>query len=325
MKKILLLILFVALLFSSQNLSFFFTVQFASYLSKEEAKKLFDSLPKEIKKDSFVTKYGDYFVFRYANEQSREKATLHLNKIKNIGFSDAFVVESASWRVEKAINWQVETKKKIKKQIVKKAKKTLVQAKKSLKHYKDIDPFVYNRLLYEADKKVAQKDYTGSIKGYEELLEYSEDKTFLLINLFYLYGKTKTWQKAKSYLEYAQNPRELLYAYGVGALESQDPNLLKELKPWLNGDFKGYLWLISAVFLEDNNKLQEAYLYYEEAYKRDRSDPFLIFAYARSCDIIQKYETAKQIYKQLAYNSEDIDKNLKDIAYRRLKELEMKK
>ena len=188
MKNILLLILFVALLFSSQNLSFFFTVQFASYLSKEEAKKLFDSLPKEIKKDSYVTKYGDYFVFRYANEQSREKATLHLNKIKNIGFSDAFVVESASWRVEKAINWQVETKKKIKKQIVKKAKKTLVQAKKSLKHYKDIDPFVYNRLLYEADKKAAQKDYAGSIRGYEELLEYSEDKTFLLINLFYLYN-----------------------------------------------------------------------------------------------------------------------------------------
>jgi len=316
MRKILVLILAVTL-FASQSQQYIFTIQLATYSIKDEAKIFYNSLPEKIKKKCHITRIKRYFVFRYDSNEKREELEDELVKIKNMGFSDAFIVKSPVWRVKKSFDWQTNSKRRIKKEIVKRVKRDVKRVKNILNNYKNIDSFSYNRLLYEADKMMQMKNYEGAIKGYEWLLEYSKDKTFILINLFYLYGKTKEWQKAKSYLDYVKNPRELLYAFGVGALESKDPNLLEELGGWLKGDYKGYLWLICAVFLEESERLIESHLYYEEAYKRDSSDPFLLFAYARSWDIMKNYENARKYYEMVLRSSE-IDENLKDSVVKRL-------
>ncbi len=278
----------------------FYEIQLASFLNLNDAKNLYFKLPKDIKIKSNIYKLNKYYALRYGNaSKSREILTKDLKRVRKL-IKSAYIVKIDSNTLNKRIEFKSN---KINKKI-----------------YKIKDNYDYVRVMAEANNLKNSNLLFESIKRYESLFKYNPKNLLISSNLFYLYGKTKSWQRVSKELYNLNNRQSLLYAYGVGAIESNDKNLEKNLKPFLYEDYNGYLNLILGVSKEKEGWSYQAYEYYKNAYLQNSYDEYLIYAYARACELVELYDLAKNLYKQLSQKV-DIEKSIKDNSYLRYIEL----
>lgn len=312
--------------FNIENDRIIYTIQIATFpiAHEESAISFFQSLEESIRSKSAIYPSNGYLTIRYYPSESKKSLTNQLKYVHQNGFKDAFI---ANTYLNKFYNFQNKeyheyrekstkiplANKPFKKEEIKKIDKP---QKSTLSKYQ------YNILLNEANNLKNEYNLKESVKKYEQLYNFSQENSLVNNNLFYLYGKTNQWKKAKNKIDKSLDKGNLLYSYGLGALESYNQNLENELKDQLEHDIKGYVSLVLGVFKERQHNYQDAYNYYENAYRKNRFDLFIMFAYARAFELIEDYKKAKQIYFDIATIKSIKYENLRKISYNRYLELD---
>lgn len=292
----------------------FYEIQLASFLEFSDAKSFYSKLEDKLQNDSNIYKFSKYYAVRYGS--AREKRNSLIDELKEIreSFKDAYLVKINSNTLTKRVEFKGNSKKdrSFKRESIK-------IDKPKRKVYKIRDNYEYSNLLVKADEFKNSNNLMKSIEVYESLLEYKDDE-LIETNLFYLYGKTNSWEMAKEKLSKSYNSGAFLYSYGVGAIEANSKTLEKELKPYLSSDYRGYLSLILGVFHEKRGFTYQAYEYYKSAYLKNSSDSYLTYSYARACELVELHKLAKELYENLS-RDEAVPQNIRENSYIRYLEL----
>ncbi|MCK5111238.1 MAG: hypothetical protein KAQ94_06925 [Arcobacteraceae bacterium] len=315
-----------------------YTIQLATFPKNKKyiGIKFLNNLDENIRLKSVLYPIGDFFTLRYNPSTKRELLFDEVYKLRDMGHESAFIVQTSLNKFYKA---QKETISNLKFNDVKEEKQsslkiyTTVQeqtiktvkispkTKKNTVIEKKLTKYEYTATLDAANKLTKNNQLIDSIEKYEILFKDRLTNKLVNKNLFYLYGKTNNWQKAKINIQNIKRKDKLLYAYGLGALENFNQNLENELKPELNEDLSGYVNLVLGVFKERQKEYKCAYAYYENAYMKNKFDIFIQFAYARAYELIGKNDFAQNIYLEISSIKSDNYANIKTQAYNRYLEL----
>jgi len=166
------------------------------------------------------------------------------------------------------------------------------------KHNNRLSKYTQSDLLLKADKAYKNGDDVTAMIYYEMLVDAGYATRKLKNNLCYLYGKQGAWAETQKLLQDEKYISQLLYAYAYGAVESHQELFIKHISEYMMLDRSGKLLLLTASYYEQKQEMQRAFSYYKMAYKKNPSDFYTLFAYARSLDIQKKYTQAKVFYKK---------------------------
>lgn len=292
-----------------------YAIQFITFSKnkKDSALEFLDTLDEHIQSQTALYLNGELISLRYKPSISRELLLNDLEKIKDIGFEDAYIVESYLRKFQ--IKQEKLPPKNVYQDSISYSPFSQEKSPKKLTKYE------YKQILNIANKFKESSNLHASIEKYETLFDDSKDNEIVNNNLFYLYGKTNNWNNAKLNLQNINRKDKLLYAYGLGSLESYSKNLEKELQSEIDEDFSGYVNLILGVLKERENNFNDAYTYYETAYIKNRSDIYIAFAYARAYELIKKYDLAQKIYFEISAIESDRYIEIKALSLKRYLEL----
>ena len=321
-KFILLLLFFILSLYADvkpveQINKYTYAIQLIALSSNREdmALKFLEELDKSIEEKTVIYEENGLITLRYYPSSDMKLLKGELQRIKKFGFKDAFIVKTLLYKLkesQKTLSYNP-------------SNYSLIHSRNSeTENYsqrKKLSKQEYIETLNSANKLKENNNLHESIEKYEALFYSSKDNKIVKNNLFYLYGKTTNWHKAKLLLRNFKRKDKLLYAYGLGSLENYSMNLEKELKSELGEDLSGYVNLILGVLKEREAKLNDAYQYYEGAYIRNRSDLYISFAFARAYELIQKYDLAQNQYQQITLDKSKKYPKIKAQALKRYTEL----
>jgi len=312
MRVLIIFIIFMTFLLAQERLinkgnNKMYSIQLGTFNTKDQALSFLMTLDEKIKKESFIYEVDDYITLRYKISKKVRFLRNSLIEIKKLGFKDSYIATSIISKLEKPIN------------DIKQTIKTVTTKEEIQVIKKKINRFNYTKILNQAHNYKVNMNFFKSIEFYEKAYNLIKNNNSANNNLFYLYGKTNNWQKAKIRLLEFENKDVFLYSYSRGALEINNIKLESDIKPYLMYDNSGYTKLILGYHFEMNNNLKKASYYYKKAYKKNNI--YLSFAYARFNEIIKNYKKAKFIYKYIYENIDTQSIILKDKAYKRYQEL----
>lgn len=294
-----------------------YTIQLATFPKDKKyiGVKYLNDLPSDIRSKSVLYPIGDYYALRYNPLKQRELLFDETYRLKDMGYTNAYIVQTSLTKFQEIQG--VVVHKSSKSDLVSDSLENANESNKT----KELTNYKYREILYLADSLNKTNQLIESMEQYEILFKSNKSNNVVNKNLFYLYGKTNNWERAKSNIVDIKRKDKLLYAYGLGALENYNVNLENELKPELCDDISGYVNLVLGVFKERQKNYQDAYNYYENAKNINRFDMFIMFAYARAFELIKKYDLAQKIYLDISLVKSDRYKNIKLQAHNRYIEL----
>ncbi len=161
------------------------------------------------------------------------------------------------------------------------------------------------RLIVEATNAYARHDVPQAILFYEMMIASGMENPAVLRNLSYLYGKQGSFALLDAKIQGKRGINEYLYAYGVGALEGGDGDLYTHLSPYFAYDKSGRLSLLCGYFFEQHHDQVKAATFYQAAYESAPFDPYLIYAYGRSAELLGNTEQALGLYTQAYHLSQE--------------------
>jgi len=315
MKKLLIIFIFISTLYSSDTIGIdkkqkdqnttVYSIQLFAYKSLQGAKIKFDTIPQNLKDKVALYKSGEYIVARYGAESSYEKMEKSLQKIKEAGYTDAFVAKTNSFSMK---NNRIVTGDKTKKEITQNEKITPIISKHN-----------ESELLLKAQEAYQSGDEMSALFHFEMLLDLGYENQKIKNNLCYLYGKRGAWLQAQKLIESEGYEGKLIYAYAYGAVESNQDNYYDTIFPYIAADNSGRLIVLSGYYFEKRGDMQKALSFYKMAYKKNPSDIYNIYAYARALDIEQN-KKAKSLYLE-ALKKIDASHQLYAIIKKRFNEL----
>ncbi len=267
-----------------------YTVQLFSAKSIATAKKMVSKVPKNYKKDTHLYKVGNYIAGRYYKNSSYEDIKKVVPAFKESGFLDAYVLKSTTKHMReelitgKTANFQ-------------KREKTTTVAKDT--QYTKISKYSKSDIILKADSAYKKGNENEAIIYYEMLIASGYKSKKIINNLCYLYGKRGAWFNAKRIIDRENFKGKYLYAYAYGATLSNQKNFYENLSPYIMLDKSGRLMLLSGYYFEKNGDIEKAGAFYKMAYTQNPSDVYMIFSYARSEDIQNRKQEAKELYKKI--------------------------
>lgn len=284
----------------------------------KRTKKLFNNLPKYVQERSVIYPVGKFLTIRYFIKKSSAELKNDLKDIKNHGFKDAFIIKTSLDKFN-----DIRSKMGLDANNVSNTKHNIRDVKNSEKQFEmlKLSTFEYSKTLIDAHEMKNKNKLRASIKLYEKALGHDQTNLFVNNNLYYLYGRTNNWPRANQLINIIDNKDKVLYAYSIGAIEINNPNLERELLEVLKYDISGYTKLALGSFFENNKSYKKSHDYYKKAYDNNRYDLYLAFAYARSCEINNDTKNAKFVYKMISNNTDDNLHNFKKQAYIRYNQL----
>ncbi|WP_200762740.1 tetratricopeptide repeat protein [Nitrosophilus alvini] len=277
------------------NSGYFYTIQIFSAKGPESTKRFVSKLPAGMKENVMVFQSGKYYAVRYGYEHNLTRLKKILYKIKERGYKDSFLVKMKKSRLKEMIKFfekgsVVEKKKIVKTRITKNIQKNFNKPKNRKKTI-----FFLNRAHDFYRKGAFGKSLEFYLKAYNSGAK--EEKT--LANIAFLCGKTSNDKLFEKLLFNSKDKERLLYAYGAGAIESGFlENAKKILIKYRHTTYSGFCDLLLGLISEKEKDLPKALYFYKAAYKKDISNPFFIYSYARALDMAGDLEKALKIYKK---------------------------
>ncbi len=296
--KLLIVLFFIMISLKADRLSFgnnqttnnalVYTVQIFSTQNMEDARTLLKIVPHELQDETKLYKIGNYFKGRYSKNKSYNMIKPFVKILRKAGFHDAYVLKSTLSDMDKEL-----LSYKSKNQTQKHPSVITLNEPK----IDSISKFAKADIILKAESAYKRGDESEAILYYEMLLASGYYNKKIKNNLSYLYGKRGAWLDAKTLIDKEYYQINLLYAYAYGAVESNQEEYYNNLSPYIMIDKSGMLMLLSGCYFEQKNDLQRAFTFYKMAYKKNPTNPYLIFAYARSADIQNKLQKAKKLYE----------------------------
>jgi len=288
-----------------------YSIQIFSTKSIKTAKKLLNKLPDKLKNNTYLYKnQSSSYIKGYCYKNTSYKAIKPLvETLKSNGFKDAFI---------KRFNLD-DMKNKF--TIYKNKNKIKTKLEQKTTTTPTISKYKLSKIILKANTAYSNGNETEAMIYYEMLLASGYKNNKIKTNLCYLYGKRDAWFNVKAIIDKSLYQHELLYAYAYGAVENNQENFYTNIAPYLMLDRSGLLILLSASYFENNHNIQKAITLYEMAYKKNQSNPYILFAYARSKDIQKKYHEAKIYYTKLIHK-QNIPKALINSTKQRLLNME---
>ena len=306
-----------------------YSLQLASVRSMQEAKEIVKNLPQDIQKDILLFKIKKYVAIRYKLKPHVRDLKSDLKKIKNLGFEDAYVIQTTKWHYATEATPYMTTMNKnntpAKKEIAKEIKPSQEQSNTDTKAdiqapampIKKVSKFQVSSWLTKANEAYKNGDDMSALSYYEMLFAAGERSDAVINNLSYLYGKQNAWEDAQKVFKNEKNIFKYLYAYEYGAVQTNKDQFLKDMAEYIQIDKSGKLALLAGYYFEQNDDFQKAFEYYKMAFFKNQSNAYNAFAYARSLDIQDKKIEAMKYYKK-ALSLKGLDKKTKEIIARRI-------
>ena len=291
-KNFLIFLIFFCTIFASEeidikeqkdilNIKNVYTIQLYTAVNLSSTKRFANRLPKDIFKKSFIIKIGKYYVVRYDINSNFYEIKKNLKYIKNLGYSDAFIVKMKRSRFLNRIK------------LAKESKEVKTRRKK----------FTRNEITFilsEADRYFNENKYEKSLNEYLKIYRIGKHSDSVIINISYLMGKTKKYYEFSNFIKLIEKKEPLIYAFCIGVIEEKRIDIAKDiLLKNLNFSEDGFLELLLGYIFEKENNTKIAFDFYEEAYKKNNNNPYFIYAYARSLDFLRKYKEALKYYKKI--------------------------
>jgi tetratricopeptide (TPR) repeat protein len=293
--KLFLFFCFAVFVFASDALTFgdekkdikttIYSVQLFSEKDIAKAKTILEKTPENIKKETFLHKIGDYVVGRYGENKSYSSMKQSLQKAKEAGYLDAYIIESTNLDMKNSLVFASTQEEK--KQHAKVESSTIGMSK-----------FDQSNILLKANNAYQSGSEAEAMLYYEMLLASGYENQKMKNNLCYLYGKQGAWFQAKNIIEGQRYQGKLLYAYANGAVQSNQENYYNDILPYIAIDNSGKLMMLTGFYFEKREDMQRAISFYKMAYEKNPSDPYNIFAYARVLDMEQKTQ-ATALYRDV--------------------------
>lgn len=309
-----------------KQVKYLYTIQLSTFplANVKSIQKQFNNLPDNIKSEAFIYPVGKYLTIKYSATENKKEIQKKLAFAKESGIRDSFIIRIPEEKYKKLVTNSNNVQNNIQKEEVPTTDKDTplwcIQ-QQSIPMIK-LDNYEYSRALTDAHKYKKQNFTLKSIETYEKLFAHDPANKAIVNNLFYLYGKTNNWPKAKEKFCLLKRKDMAAYSYAVGALEINNPMLEEELESQLQYDRSGYIHLALGVYFERNEQFKQSHKFYKRAYDLNRYDLYLAFAYARSCEIESQYKKAIFIYNLISQSNNKKYENLIHQAYNRYKQLE---
>ena len=172
--------------------------------------------------------------------------------------------------------------------------------------------------VYYGDFYFKKGDLKRSMEFYEKAYSIRQDPK-IANNLVIIYLRLGLRSKANELLK-KHGEEKLYYTYIMELARNYGyEEALGEISALMGFDRRGYLYFARGYLREGSGDVMGAYKDYSQAYRKDPSNPYFAFNYARSLEQKGELREAYRIYKSL--NLQTIEPKLKDIVRSRLKEL----
>lgn len=316
MIKLFLFFSFTVFVFASDALTFgdekkdikttIYSVQLFSEKDIAKAKTTLEKTPENIKRETFLHKIGDYVVGRYGENKSYSSMKQSLQKAKEAGYLDAYIVESTDLDMKNSLFFTPTQEEK--KQHAKVDNSNI-----------GISKFDQSNILLKANNAYKSGEEAEAMLYYEMLLASGYENQKIKNNLCYLYGKQGAWFQAKNIIEGQRYQGKLLYAYANGAVQGNQENYYNNILPYIAIDNSGKLMMLTGFYFEKREDMQRAISFYKMAYEKNPSDPYNIFAYARVLDMEQNSQS-RAVYMEILKKI-DTSHPLHATIYKRVSEI----
>ena len=280
---------------------YLYTIQILStskHISKEE---LLHTIVAPLRNHIYIFKVNDgkYMVAYYARASHIKNLSKILNKVKKIGYKDAYIIKIAP-------------------------KQLKLMQNKNLKHNKKKTPkfsrYSISQLISKANNAYKSNDEQKAIIDYEMLLSAGVTNSKIKNNLCFLYGKYGSWDEAKDIIDKDKFPARFIYAYANAAVRTLQPNFYANLHNYIALDRTGHLAVLAGYYYEQLNRPIQALKFYKMAYEKNRSDIYNMYAYARFLDTLEQINKALPLYEKL-YRSVHNESDISKAVTKRLQEL----
>lgn len=258
-------------------------IQLFSTNSLEDAKKLLKKVPTELKDETNLYKVGSYFKGRYFKNIPQNELQPFLSTLRETGFPDAYILQSTLSSMQE--------------ELIENQNSNINIATNNQPIMNSISKFSKSNIIQKAESAYKRGDESEAILYYEMLLSSGQATEKIKNNLCYLYGKKGAWFNAKTLIDKEYYQINFLYAYAYGSVETHQETYYDNLSPYIMIDKSGMLMLLSGSYFEQKNDFPHAYTFYKMAYDINPTNPYLIFAYARSADLQNELSRAKQLYE----------------------------
>jgi tetratricopeptide (TPR) repeat protein len=298
--KTVLLLLFVSSIYASQTISFhtqekkianyqkFYTVRFLSVPETTSNNEILKYIPQELRKETHLVKSGKYMTATYRERKKISEVYKDLDIVKKAGYKDAYIRSFTKQLTQKIKPEKSQTKSQ------EKSKKT----DKISKHSR-------SNMIYKANMAYKDGEYMKAIIYYEMLLASGNSNLKIEKNLCYLYGRIGAFSQLEELLSKTRHSSKLIYAYAYGAAITGQENFNIDVLPYAEVDRSGRLLLLSGYYYEQKGQKLKALEYYKMAYKRNPSDSYNLFAFARAQDALKNTTQDLSLYKKLRISLKD--------------------
>lgn len=274
-----------------------YTVQLYSSKQLEPAKRYLEKLPSAVKEKTELFRVGEYIAARYEVKESIAALQPLLEELKSEGIKGAHLVETTQWhretnRIALKSNEAPQSAEDTQQppQSRQESRENPTEPKRS--------KFLNAQIIAKAQKAYEEGRESEALIYYEMLYASGEKSSKLKTNLCYLYGKKGAWFEAKKIIERERYAAHAIYAYAYGAAEVMDANLYNDIAEYLMFDKSGRLLLLMGSYFEKTEAYEKAAEFYKMAKEKNPSDPYNLYAYARSLDILQDPQSLI-LYKEL--------------------------
>lgn len=277
-----------------------YTIQLFTQNSVEQAQKLLQKLPSNLKSGTELYRFGESIKARYAPMEKYSDMQPFLQQFQQSGFRDAFIVKSSSLLMEES---RLQAKSTVSEEIAQEeiAKEEISQESKPQKESeKELSQPVKSEMLLKAQEAYKKGNESEAMIYYEMLVASGEASQKVINNLCYLYGKRGAWMQAKSLIEKQEYHGKLLYAYAYGAVMNNKESYYEDLLSYISLDSSGRLLLLTGYYFEKREDSKKAVSFYKMAYEKNKSDDYHKFAYARALDMEQSKEAIRHYRELLA-------------------------
>lgn len=302
-----------------------YTVQIFTAKTQKTAKKITKKVPQNLRKDLHLYKIGKYIAIRYSSANSANDLISAVKKFKNLCCSDAYIIKTSQFRMNRSIVDASVQKEQIKRREEAGAQKTLPKEQTATKEVIQIqhtlNKYTRSNMIRKAAKAYQSGDESTAMLYYEMIVNSGSATRNVKNNLCYLYGKRGAWPEAKKIIDDEKYASKLIYAYAYGAIQTNQDNFSSDFAEYIMMDKSGRLALLAGYYFEQREDWERAEGYYKMSYEKNPSDVYNIFAYARVLDIKDEKEQAIKFYKKIIHISNRHNKYYASIQ-RRISQLQ---
>ncbi|MFA5460510.1 MAG: hypothetical protein WC274_00360 [Sulfurimonas sp.] len=314
-----------------------YTIQIFSDQSIDAAKEMLTNVPTHLRSETFIYKINGYYKGRYSQNLAYSKIKPELELFHKSGFKDAYILKTTvskmfeelvkdeikeSSALEPTPLHAIEETKSEKIVQMPSLEKLVVYNEEEISKKKaqsNISTFNQSNILIKAQNAYKAGDESEAMFYYEMLLSNDFASQKVKNNLCYLYGKQGSWLGAKKIIDKESYQKKFIYAYAYGAVLTLQDSFYDDISEYIEFDSSGRLLLLTGYYFEKKDDMQRAGYFYQAAYKKNKTDVYNIFAYARFSDMIDANE-ALNLYKNILAK---IDKShvLYEVVLKRVAEL----